>query len=41
MHEVNFIEQQANETVDEINKVKEKIKILMEVSTNLRILIIH
>lgn len=32
MREINLIEQQANDTVDEINKVKEHLKILMEVN---------
>jgi len=29
-----MIEQQANDTVDEINKLEEEIKILMEVKLN-------
>lgn len=33
--EVNLIEQQANNTVDEINKVQEKIKNIMKVSIKL------
>lgn len=32
MREVNLIEHHANNTVDEINKVQEKIKILMQVN---------
>lgn len=32
VREVNLIEQQANDTVDEINKVKKHLNILMEVN---------
>lgn len=39
MREIALIEHHANNTVDEINKVQEKIKILMQV--NLLSLIIH
>lgn len=35
MAEVNLMEQQANNTVDEINKVQEKIKNIMQVKTKL------
>jgi len=36
IRELTIIEQQANNTVDEINNLEEKIKILMQVKTKFK-----